>query len=373
MRIGILTVPFNNNYGGFLQAYALKTILLRMGHEVIFINRRRNKKTSLKFRFYYLMIKLHIIDDFLEKRIREISVYTEEFKKRYLSPITEEYYSTVELRECTKLGIDFYVVGSDQVWRYNYAQDSIDNYFFNFLEGIDAPRISFSASFGTDNMEYPKEKVDKVSALLKKFVGISVREQSGKELLEKYFGLQPDFAKVVLDPTLLLLPEDYEKLFKDKKVVNGEKYLFTYILDYSNQIEEVLYTIKSELGIKKKEFKVQTSDLKAVDVIAPVEDWLASIYYADYVITDSFHGTVFSILFNKPFITICNPERGIARQRELLSKFEVNDRLVYNLEKNDIQLLKKTINWANVNRIIHRERESSINFLEVKIKQDKRN
>ena len=122
MKIGILTVPFNNNYGGFLQAFALKKVLQDMGLEVVFINRRRNKNTNYRVIIKKALIKLGVCKD----RIKELSKYTEQFKREYLYPMTEEYYTSEELKKCLNYNFDAVIVGSDQVWRYKSAGDSID-------------------------------------------------------------------------------------------------------------------------------------------------------------------------------------------------------------------------------------------------------
>lgn len=364
MKIGILTVPFNNNYGGFLQAYALKTVLEGMGHKVIFINRQRNPSKNLKFRVYWLLVKLHLIKDYLGEKKREISVYTEKFKDNYLSPISTAYYSSRAMRDCLKLGLDVLIVGSDQVWRYKYAKDSIDDFFFGFVDSDNQiPRIGYAASFGTDDMDYPEDKIRVIKSLLTNFRAISVREESGKNLLTKYFNVPVSKIQTVLDPTLLLNAEDYKKLFNYIKPETGE-YVFTYILDKEMLDVETLNTFIKEQGLKHVDIKAQTGDIKALNVIEPVEKWLSSIYYADYVVTDSFHGTVFSILFQKQFIALANPNRGIARLHSLLKLFGLEERM---LTSNKVSLrgtICKSINWVEVNSRLITSREHSLLFLE---------
>lgn len=362
MRIGILTVPFNNNYGGFLQAYALKTVLEGMGHNVIFINRQRNPSTSIKFRVYRLLVKLHLIEDYLENRKRAISVNTDQFRKNYLTPISPAYYSSKSMRECLKLGLDFLIVGSDQVWRYKYAQNSIDDFFFGFVDENNAiPRISYAASFGTDVMDYPAEKIQVIKNLLARFRAISVREESGYNLLTEFFDVPASNVQTVLDPTLLLKVEDYKKLFKDIQPETG-KYIFTYILDKEMLDEDTLNAFIKEHGLKHVDIKAQTGDIKALKVIEPVEKWLSSIYYADYVVTDSFHGTVFSLLFHKQFAVLANPNRGISRLYSLLELLGGLDRLV--MDNNDcLRVLEKSVNWSEVEQRLENCRSHSLFYL----------
>lgn len=362
MKIGILTVPFNNNYGGFLQAYALKMVLKGMGHEVIFINRQRNPSKRLKFRVYRLLVKMHLLKDYMGEKKREISVRTNQFRDKYLTPISPAYYSSKSMQECLKLGIDFLIVGSDQVWRYKYAQDSIDDFFFGFVnDNITIPRISYAASFGTDTMDYPEEKIQVIKSLIARFRAISVREESGKRLLTDYLGVPASRVKIVLDPTLLLVANSYKCLFED--TVPKKNYAFTYILDKADIDDLLIDRLISSKGLQRIDGKAQTGNLSELDVIEPVEKWLSYLYYSDYVITDSFHGTVFSILFNKPFIVIANPNRGITRLQSLLSVFHLEERLITSIASTNEMVFNQQIDWPLVNTLLTKRREDSIRFL----------
>ena len=362
MKIGILTVPFNNNYGGLLQAFALKAVLSEQGHTVVFLNRKRNKQNSLKFKVYNILVKLHIIDNYLEKRANALSVNTDAFKKQYIYPITEPYYSTQEFQKITGLDIDFFIVGSDQVWRYSYAEDSIDDYFFNILAEDNKPRISYAASFGTDVMDYPEEKLVKAKELLKLFKGVSVREPSGKLLINKYLGLPLEKVQVVLDPTLLLDANKYKAIIKSNYTTE-KNYIFTYILDNHLIDEKSLQLLCSKFNCSRIDLKAQTGDLSKISVISPVEQWLDSISHSKAVVTDSYHGTVFSIIFNRQFVVVANPERGITRLKELLSVFELEDRLITHFDDSIVDIMSKPINWEKVNVIIKNRREESLCFL----------
>lgn len=361
MRIGILTVPFNNNYGGFLQAYALKKVLASMGHEVIFINRRRNRPHGLKASLKRLLITCHLLRDKNAEKIAEISIYTNQFKSKYLEPITEEYYTTKELKRCLKLGIDCFVVGSDQVWRYQYAKDSIDDFFFSFLKGSGIPRFSYAASMGTSDIEYPYDKLQICSRLLKEFRGVSVRENSTLQLLLEKFKYHS--AAVVLDPTMLLNVKDYQELMGDEKAPSELPYVFTYILDESVAKNKIIDNIAKKRNLKRINMKAQTGDLRLMNIIEPVETWLSAIFYSDFVVTDSFHGTIFSIIFKKPFIVIKNKQRGVARITDLLSRFCLDNRLMEETENVEI-LNNKDIDWDLVKQRIQKEQTLSVSFLE---------
>ena len=356
MKIGILTVPFNNNYGGFLQAFALKRTLEGMGHEVYIINRISSYKRTLRNRIKSILVNLKLYRD----KTQKISRYTDEFRNKYLSPFTKKYYSTQELRECKRYKFDRVIVGSDQVWRYRYFRNYIDDFFCNFLEGTNIPHFSYAASMGTDEMDYPQDKRVVCSKLLKDFKAISVREESSVKLLKEYFGVEN--AQVVLDPTFLLDKKAYVDLFIDKYVQPENPYIFTYILDDSKEINQSIEDFSCQKKMPVVNIKAQTGSINEIKVIEPVEKWLYAIYYADYVITDSFHGTVFSLIFNRPFVVYGNVQRGMSRMQDLLNRVALQNRLITSTSEVG-PLLEKKIDWETVNKQISLNKDSSMSFL----------
>lgn len=359
MRVGILTVPFNNNYGGFLQAFALKKILVDLGHEVIFINRRRNKikipliKYFFAFPYYYYKEKKN------ERQQLFLSQNTNIFIEKYLSPMTEDYYNTKQLRECLKYNFDAIIVGSDQVWRYRYAKDSIDDFFCNFLEGSKTLHIAYAASFGTHEQEFPTDKLKICSKLIDSFSMISVREFDGKNLLIKHFGLKEKQVNVVLDPTMLIPICVYKELFKDIEIPK-DKYVFTYVLDKNEEIKKFIDDFCEEKQFKEFSISAQTGKISKMNPIEPVELWLSRIYHAEYIITDSFHGTVFSILFNKPFVVLGNKIRGNSRFITLLDTFNLGNHYIKSFSNNKIDF---DFDWTKVNDILSMKRKDSQTIL----------
>jgi len=360
MKIGVLTVPFNNNYGGLLQAYALKRILIDLGHDVVFINRRRNHPKTLKYKIYSFLVRKTLLKDYLHKKNMHISQHTNRFIRDYLTPMTEAYFSSKQLSKCKLLGIDAYIVGSDQVWRYQYAKESLLDYFFSFLDD-NSLRLSYAASFGTETCDYPEKMQKEISFLLKKFAGISVREESGKDILIQSLGQNAENINVVMDPTFLLSIERYMHLFKD--VQHGQNYVATYILDEKALPKEDLYTFCKLVDKNVINLKAQTGSFRTQNVLISVEGWLSIMYYSDVVITDSFHGTVFSILFNKPFFVYANQNRGISRLKSLLNMFGLTYRLKFKGDIISADELHQTIDWATINEKISLLREFSIDYL----------
>ena len=332
MRIGILTLPLHTNYGGILQAYALQTVLERMGHEarVISLKSRKKPGTIGLLRYYLLSpIKQIILKKILPAKLsRKQGYYTVKFIQKWIK--CDFYFSYYEIPQDR---YDAIIVGSDQIWREKYVCDSnklpIETSFLDFAKNWNIIRISYAASFGTDEWEYNEQQTTNCKKLLEKFDAVSVREKSGVTLCHKY--LNHD-AQTVLDPTLLLRKEDYLKLFrKNRKVKHG--ILMTYVLDEDESKRILIERLREKLGLSI--YKANISGIDAPNsskklVQPPLEDWLAGFADADFVVTDSFHACVFSIIFNKPFVVVPNVVRGTSRFESLLETFGQEFRIVRN-------------------------------------------
>jgi hypothetical protein len=370
MKIGILTLPLNHNYGGILQAYALLSVLKRMGHEVWLIDRQEQKIPKWK---YPLSIAKRISLKFIgknkasifynEKKKRDhlfIGQYTIPFIKKYIQPQTITFHSSNELEKVILYNFDCYIVGSDQVWRPEYTCN-IEDYFFGFLKGNEK-RFSYAASFGTNEWEFSPEQTLNCAKLLQSFKSVSVRENTGINICKKYFDVN---AVQVLDPTLLLNLDDYQQLVALNKIVlSGE--LLCYILDNNEEKKQIINIVSEKLDMLPFNVNTESDNFNAVliDRIAPpVEIWLKSFIKAKYVITDSFHGCVFSILFNKPFIVYGNIDRGMERFLSLLSIFGLEKRLITTIDEFSMEIIETTIDWNKVNNLLEKERQISMSFL----------
>ena len=395
MKVGILTQPLTNNYGGLLQAYALQTILERMGHEVVILNRPmpfvpdvandaflssvlRALKNCVKFImrkpltkvYHELLPHQHIVAN----RLTEIFIVTYHHK----SP---DFSSTEALAAyCCKQGIGASVVGSDQCWRPMYSP-CLPNYYLDFAKDCNVKRISYAASFGVDYWEYSIDETRLCAMLAQKFDAVSVREESGIALCKDYLGID---AVHVLDPTMLLDAEDYNSLVQDfdLKIFNiapvhrvkttidvKDKKLFCYVLNMNAQKRAFIQTVSDAKGLTPvecmpKDFRAQEVFEKCPDdcTFPPVELWLQSFRDSEMVIADSFHGTVFSIIYNKPFWVLGNPDRGMARFHSLLKMFGLEDRLV---TPNKLATLDfdAPIDWNSVNSKRDKLKQKSLAFL----------
>ena len=214
MKIGILTQPLKTNYGGLIQAYALKTTLEKQNHEVTIINRvgflRRNQKTSIKIltKIKKAIFKVLGKDKKILKEIQDrIDSNCAQFIQKYIKHVSADIKTLDALYEyINKMQFEGYVVGSDQIWRPSYSP-CIENYFIDFCNDEKVKKIAYAASFGGVTWEYTIKETTICSALAKRFNAISVREDSGVDLCNKYLGVE---AKHVLDPTMLLEKEEYE-------------------------------------------------------------------------------------------------------------------------------------------------------------------
>ena len=367
MKIGILTLPFNNNYGGYLQAYALMSVLKDMGHDVELIYRRCNKR-PMSYRIKHTIktiIKIVLgmnhgpIIANIEKEHRAKGEMMMPFVDKYITPKTRPLLSTEELAHECKGKYDAIVVGSDQVWRPNYVPN-IENFFLDFVEGEDIKKIAYAASFGNDNPGYTNSQKANCGILIEKFDKVSLREESGINVIRSFGWKTQHEAEVVLDPTMLLSKSYYETILTN--IENKGSYLLSYVLDENLEARELIEHVCNTLG--KKEYSViDTKKWKRIGYKMPtIETWLDAFYNAEFVITDSFHGTVFSIIFNKPFIVYANKDRGIDRFTTLLKHVGLEDRII-TPSSSVKEILAKRVNWDSVNEKIRKKKESSINFL----------
>lgn len=370
MKAGILTLPLWNNYGGILQAYALKHTLENFNVDTVLINLHR--KSPTKYNEIIQGIKFQIKKYFFDKdkvtvypNIKEsiyISQNTLTFVDKELSPKTRIVYNFNELMDIAS-GLQSVIVGSDQVWRPNYTPN-IYNYFLDFV-GKDTKKVSYAASLGTDEWLFTEEETLRCKELLDRFDAVSVREDTAVSIIDDKFGVKADF---VLDPTLLLEQNDYNVLVDKYSDQSNHGQLFAYILDRSEKNKNFVDRVSNTLGYDSFEVMPKKFDTKFSyndsDYIFPnVTQWLRSFRDAKFIIADSFHGCVFAIIYNKPFIAIGNEERGLSRFYSLLNTFGLKDRLVLNVDDFDLSMLDREINWHQVNLIRDKMKSNSINFL----------
>ena len=386
MEILILTQPLHTNYGGLLQAYALQQILKGMGHDV-FTDRlgvvRKLPLWNRALRFLYHAVQFCILKNYRyypyrylfvsfdkeSKAKRSISINTDRFVNTHIDTIDLLTRSNESVIDAVRQ-FDAIVVGSDQVWR--ATMSDIPTYFLSFTKAINVKRIAYAASFGTDDLnEYSKMDMKIASESIKLFDAVSVREKSGVHLCRDYFKMD---AVHVLDPTMLLSKDDYLKLIEEEDKPCSENILLTYVLDRTQEkndiiqrVGEALHLTSCENGAVKYFSNVVESNVSEC-IYPSVSRWVAGFRDAQFVVTDSFHGTVFSIIFNKPFVAILNSKRGSSRFISLLSVLGLENRLISTT--NDLlEEHLKPIDYTEVNKILNDWRYLSISFMERHLKE----
>lgn len=368
MRIGIITLPLHTNYGGILQAYALQTVLERMGHDAYLIEKRTKPLNlpiwKMPFSYGKRVIKKLTGDNFPifyeQKKNREIPIirqHTDRFINKYIK--REIVNDFTDIKESD---FNIFIVGSDQIWRPKYF-DKIEHAYLDFTIGWNVKRIAYAASFGTDEWEYSSQQTMLCSELVKLFNAVSVREKSGAELCSKYLGIN---ATHVLDPTMLLSKKDYIHLFEASYTPKSDGLLFAYILDITEEKSDLVNKFILKMGLNAFHANSEVNNLGLPlneRIQPPLERWLRGFYDADFVVTDSFHACVFSIIFHVPFVAIGNKERGMSRFQSLLSLVNLEERLLdENATVDDIQSLKD-IDWDKVDELLQKQREISMSFL----------
>lgn len=360
-KIGIITFHSAHNYGAMLQVYALQNKI----ENSIVIN-YRNKDIDKN----YNLIKIYKgknIFKFIKSIFSNIYSYPrdkkrfnsfESFLKKHLR-LSKKYRSENELKE-NPPEYDIYITGSDQVWNYEITNGLRDAYTLNF-GSQKVKRISYAASIGNSDIrnDLKEEYKNKIS----KLDYISVREENAKKILEE-IGIKKNI-NVVLDPTLLLTKEEWNKKLLNIPV-EKEKYILAYVVEPDEEYYKIVNYLSEKTGLKVIHFEKMGNKynnvLKSAYTDGPLE-FVNLIKNAEYVIATSFHAMVFSIIFNKNFWIIPHKKTG-TRVTDLLKKLDIDNRTVKSLSEFKNIEIKDEINYEKVEKILDVEREKSLNFLQ---------
>ncbi len=343
MKIGILTFWWSNdNYGQILQCYALQKYLRDAGHDAFLIRYNPQNdyaKTSLFFRFYkaFNPVKLYKFLRFKlnqKKSAQEQKLYDRHFdgfRKRYIVQ-SEKIYTSCEQLKADPPQADVYIVGSDQVWNFSFyadkvykCKDVLHAYFLDFGT-TETKRMSYAASWGITSLK--QDFIEEITPLLKSFDFVSVREESGIELCKTCGFSNAEFR---CDPTLLNSAECYRNLYKNNiSAKQNKKYVFVYRLSNPCDFDiDSVYKWASEKNLEVVYVTGNNFYDSYKKTFASIEDWLYLIDNAEYVITNSFHCCVFSLLFKKKFGVV--PITGIwsemnSRLETLFNIFNISSR-----------------------------------------------
>ncbi len=364
MKIGILTFWWSNdNYGQLLQCYALQKYLRDAGHDAFLIRydsrndfirtpfilrclKALNPVLLCKFLRHKIQYKINSKKLLEESKINDR--HFDDFRVKYIVQSENVYTSYNQLKE-NPPEADVYIVGSDQVWnfyehRLNQCRNLVHAYFLDF-GSKQTKRISYAASWSCSDLR--PDIFEEISPLLKKFDYVSVREKSGINLCRK---CGYDTAEFRCDPTLLLLAEDYRSMYKENYGTSKRKnsYLFLYMLN--NTCDFDIQKVYEFAACKNLEVVYVTGNGK-IDryekTFVTIPQWLSLIDNAEYVVTNSFHCCVFSLLFEKKFgvVPLTKTLAGMNSRIETLSEiFGIKPRWIIEDESGIFSVLEEEVN-----------------------------
>ena len=345
MKLGIITFHRATNYGAVLQTYALTKYLNDIGFETEVIDYRDNRVDNEYKLFPKKSSVKRIIKDILYFPIKnKKNKKFEEFRQSKIK-ISKQKYNNETLKNSEKK-YDYFITGSDQVFNYKLT-DFDKNYFLDFVKENNK-KVSYAASLGMDSI--PDDKKEEYKSLLSKFSKISIREQQNKEMIEDLINKK---VEVNIDPSFLISKDEWQKIAKKPKeenyilifVMQRNKSIFEFAEKFSKETNcRIIYIANDYKRIVKGKYKYNLSP----------EEWLGYFKYAKYVVTNSFHGLAFSILFEKNFYIELQkkPATANARMNNLLKKFKLEDRKIENgkYEKKDIE------DWSYAREEIEKEK-----------------
>ena len=399
MKVAIVTLQLHTNYGGVLQAFALQRIIENLGNEVEIIQlgeilpepRGMNALRRILTRsFRKYVLGQRGVEIFRERRINgEFPIVGVEFVRFF-----REYMNIRHVSSFNEIGSDDYdafVVGSDQVWRPKYNPNLLHSYLdFTWADagrhdgsapaeaadgmsgGWNVRRLAYAVSFGSDVWEYPKALTRRARRLAARFDALSFRELSGVENAGKHLGVS---SETVLDPAMLFDADEYVSLIwrcggqckGRRKDFSRPLEILEYILDRTADTEALVTRLEGQLAMPARRFLTANPRGRgeiSLRVQPSVESWISGICGASYVITDSFHACVFSILFHRPFAVVGNRGRGLSRIEWLLGQLGLESRFVGNGDS----LPGQDMGWDDVDARLDRLRSESMDFLKKNLK-----
>lgn len=366
MNIKTITCHDVYNYGASLQAYALQTFLLENGHNVEIID------YLPKYKKFYQVFKANS-SGFLGKVYKKIPfmeplcaivqhiswirfvpqiIRFKQFKRNHLI-CTNCTYSSIEDFDANKVEADIFIAGSDQIWNTAF-QNGLDPVYYCLFEPERSKCISYAASFGISSI--PKEHEEFVTNALSHFRKLSVRENSGVKIIES-LGYT---AENVLDPVFLLTKEQWSKILKSRHI--REKYILLY--DFSNgdkRLELLAKKIAKERSLKIFSLNTKRDYIDKVFCECGPIEFIEMIIGADIIISNSFHATAFSVIFEKDFYTLPLLGHGnSSRMKDLLKKIRLSDRYVENVETVEVN---SHVDFSEVSKLLAVEIDKSQQWL----------
>lgn len=367
MEIGIMTQPFSGNYGGILQNWALQQVLRRMGHDPVTVEVVPSRSVSQEWKYLKMNTKALASRVTLQRPGRWFTWEKRRFTEAVAAPLRA--FVDTQIRTCrvhaSGLGaltgcLGAWIVGSDQVWRPAYNPD-LSLPYLAFATDPSVRKIAYAASFGVDTWEYTPAQTAAARQAAARFDAVSVRERSGVGLCREHLGVAAEY---VLDPTLLLDREAYLPLCDGDVHPGGT--LLVYFLDPTPGKTARAASLAAARGLKMDAVlpfslagmqRREAGDFR----LRPVGAWLRAFLEADAVVCDSFHGLLFSLLFEKDFWIVPHEGRGNARFVSVLEDFDLCDHIL----PADASLPEAGLpDWSAVRARLSVLRASSLAFLE---------
>lgn len=351
-----------------MQAWALQTFLESLGHEPAFVDYQPSYLTTGGKLFLPLSgwaIRANLINAFLYGKRIKWKVFGDnglqrkfsEFQAKHLKTLPKRYVSNEQLLENPPIA-DSYICGSDQIWNASGQYGVDPSYFLNFVPSA-AGKVAYAASFGRPYVEKPF--TEQVGELIRDFDSISVRESSGVRIVKELIGRE---AAWMPDPTLLL-ENGYPQAVDPQE---SSPYIFSYSLRNNSLVSKVEIEISNETGINVLNQKVL---LKTRNVVLSPLQWLGYLKSAEIIITNSYHGTLFSIIFERPFIFVelSGSKAGYnERSHSLLKALKLTGRIVNSADAKRIKsILSSEIDWAGVRGVLNTWRSSAGDFLKTSL------
>ena len=316
-----------SNYGALLTAYAIQSLINKLDYNPLLIDNsyRHNNLISENF--------------------------AKNFEQRYLKTSNKVFLYN-DFNNLNKKS-NIFITGSDQILRPIAARERLTQYLQDFVS-IDSKKITMSASFAVDKKtlleETDSQILEKMKTSLKSFDFVSVREKSGVEICKDLFDIDAEW---IIDPVFIMNKSNYDELIKNSTKDFSNK-IVSYVLDPNKEYEK---------AYKYLEKKYNKKILKTAYSNTSVENWLASIKNCEFLITDSFHGMCFAIIFNKPFICITNKKRGATRFESILEMLNIENQCINNINEIYEKDCIFKIDYEKVNRRIEEEAQRGLNFL----------
>lgn len=375
-RVGIITYPkIEEGKGRFLQAYALFTAVKELGYKPEILNYypedwTANKTITDKIKNFmrnpniwgYIKTIRHKVSEKRNKKSIEVS--TNKYLDFIRNNIIYDYSHIITKEELQKVSFDAWICGSDQIWNSHFSVGTDSAYYLQFAPK--KSRISYAASMGT--LDINNNYINQQKEWISEIPHISVRENGTKKMLEERFGIDSEH---VCDPTFLM-SRDWWDAFGSKRIIS-EPYLLLFLFDANPLPREKAEEIAEERKLKIVCISDEYNDSKKYTIpfgIGP-EDFVSLFKYADYVCTQSFHGMVLSVIFNRQFLVFDRNGKGevsglLLRIQDLLSQLSLETRIINN--SNEVEKISE-IDFRESNAKIEENRQKGLDFLKKSIEQ----